>query len=195
MLKPRRRNSNQSHGGEFCYFEFPFINDRTHHAVKRIFRASNLPVRVYSKNRTLRNVLQSKRVSKGCHLRNCPMSNDLCLRKNTVYDMQCQKCQHRYIGSTIRPLHVRVKEHFETPSSSVHKHRSVCGAGFNISILASDPHINRLRFKEAIIIRRDHPSINSKQECEELLHLLFWVSFLSNPFILSPPIFTVFCIL
>ena len=172
-FKQRRHNREKSKPDNICYFEFPFINDKIHHAVKRIFHTSKLPVQVYSRSRTLRSALQPKQTPQQCNVRDCPLANDLCLCKNTVYSMTCQRCQEQYIGSSIRALHTRVKEHIRGPSSSVFKHRTNCKADFTVSVIAKDNVINRLRFKEAITIKERQPKINSKQEREELLHLLF----------------------
>ncbi len=171
--KKRSRKPRNPQGQKYCYFEFPFINDEVHYKVKRIFQSSNLPIRIYTKSRTIRSALQPKRDPIQCNARQCQMSNELCLRKNCVYSMTCEKCREQYIGSSVRPLHHRVREHLNGTKSSVHKHGLVCKANFEVKVMANDKNVNRLRFKEAILIRDQRPQINSKQEREELLHLLF----------------------
>ena len=49
------------------------------------------------------------------------------LQKNyTIYRLIHLKCHNIHIGSTIRPLHISVKEHFKTRESSFHKHLIKC---------------------------------------------------------------------
>jgi len=172
QVKKTRNDSSE----KFCYFEFPFLSDAAHQAVRRIFKAAELPVRVYSKNRNLRSVLNKKSTYDSCTIKNCPLNNNLCLKKNCVYRMTCNKCKEDYIGSTKRPLHQRVKEHYQNITSSVYQHRSKCQSNFEnfeVKIIARDFSTSRLRVKEAIWIKKESPTINSKSERDELLHLIF----------------------
>ena len=170
----QRRKPNKTHkSNDYCYFEFPYINEDTHQAVRRIFKAAGLPVRIYSKNSNLRSALKKKPTGQACNIKDCTLSNHLCLKKNCVYSMKCRRCQATYIGSTKRTLHQRVKEHHRTQSSSIFQHISKCHSQFDVSIVTSDNKISRLRLKEAIAIRDMNPSINSKSEKEELLNLIF----------------------
>jgi len=160
--------------GGFCYFQFPFVNDSTHRAIKKVFKTAQLPVRVYCANRNLRSHLSRRNVEEPCRMKKCNLKDDkLCNTKRCVYEMRCSKCSKIYIGSTIRQLHTRIKEHYQTPSSSVYKHRADCGADFEVKVIARDRVSNRLRFKEAVFIKERCPEINSKMEREELLHLIF----------------------
>ena len=43
-------------------------------------------------------------------------------KTHTIYCLICLKCHNFYIGSTIRPHHIRIKEHLNTCASSFHKH-------------------------------------------------------------------------
>ena len=40
----------------------------------------------------------------------------------SIYRLICLKCHNFYLGSTIRSLHVRIKEHFNTRASSFQKY-------------------------------------------------------------------------
>ena len=69
-----------------------------------------------------------------------------------------------YIGSTIRPLHIRIKEHHSTPASSFHKHLTECknnDNNFSTKIEAIVRNVVYLRIKEALLIGKLHPQINS----------------------------------
>ena len=172
--RTRRQKTTTAKPSELCYFELPFINDHTYHAIKKVFTAAQLPVRLYSKNRNLRSLLSRSRVAKTCTVRNCPLNEPkLCCTSGCVYEMRCLKCSQTYIGSTIRQLHTRIKEHLQRDSSSIFRHQEKCKTTFDVKVIARDRHPNRLRFKEAVCIQRQNPSINSKFEREELLHLIF----------------------
>ena len=80
-----------------------------------------------------------------------------------------------YIGSTIRPLHVRIKEHVNNPASSVLKHNNNCNNNneFDINVIGRNNDEPNLRLMEAIFIKEQRPTINSRQEKEELQDFLF----------------------
>ena len=47
-----------------------------------------------------------------CTRDKCPISNtNLCLQRNSVYQITCNNCNEEYIGSTTRFIHDRVREH------------------------------------------------------------------------------------
>ena len=104
--------------------------------------------------------------------------SDMCFRKNVVYEITCKRCLQNYIGSTIRELHERINEHMKLATSSMRKHLQRCQGQlkeYNISvkILAHDNDTVNLRLKEAIQIKNKQPCINSREECTELLDILF----------------------
>ena len=46
-------------------------------------------------------------------LANFPIKNPkICQKNYTIYRLICLKCHNFYIGSTIRPRHIRIKENF-----------------------------------------------------------------------------------
>ena len=58
-----------------------------------------------------------------CTLANYPIQDpNICQKTYTIYYLICLKCHNFYIGSTIRPLHIRIKEYLNTHASSFHKH-------------------------------------------------------------------------
>jgi Uri superfamily endonuclease len=79
-----------------------------------------------------------------------------------------------YIGSTVRPLHQRVKEHLSTSSSAVHQHLQICNRniGITTTILANETDPKNLRIKEAILITDRKPNLNRKEEEKYLLSLV-----------------------
>ena len=75
-----------------------------------------------------------------------------------------------YVGSTIRNLHDRVKEHMNGTTSSVYKHFLLCENTAKTLLLhiigRNNDEIN-LRLREAFLIRQMQPTISSSKECSE----------------------------
>ena len=155
------------------YFEFPFINDKIDHKIKTIFRQLDLPVRLFRKSNTLRQALKPKTHPSDCSLTSCKFQSRLCRIRNCVYKMECQKCLATYVGSTIREFHYRYKEHLSNQTSAIFQHRRSCNASFETTIIAKDIDPIKLRFKEAILIEKLSPSLNSRTEREEMKTLIF----------------------
>ena len=152
------------------FFKFPFINDKINGKLNGIFRSAGLPVRTYSKSKTLRSILQRKREYFPCKLENCTINDPklLCFTKNCVYECVCEGCGENYIGSTIRPLHIRVREHLSDENSSVFKHRQQCKANFQFRVELVENDVINLRLKEALLIKKNQPPINSRVELNDL---------------------------
>ena len=150
------------------YFEFPFICDKIDREIKKVFRDLNLPVRIYRKSFTLRNFLSTKNIKPSCNLTSCKLKNELCYAKNCVYKLTCAKCREFYIGSTFREFYLRYNEHLKIKDSSVYNHMALCKAPLHATIIAKELDRIKLRFKEAILIDKEHPLINSRSEREEL---------------------------
>lgn len=169
----RRRQSSRRKDKHFFYLRVPFLSDYINCKITNIFKKYNLPVRTYHRSNKLRYALKRK-PKKECQLPNCPMSHSgLCFTTNSVYSLQCDECSATYIGSTIRPLHVRIREHYNSTRSSVYRHKASCGADFKVRVLGKESDCTSLRIREALLIRSLHPSINSRQEREEFADLLF----------------------
>ena len=138
-----------------------------------------IDVRLVRKHRTLRTVLKQKPDNGQCQLPNCAVSdNTKCFRTKVVYKIICDLCRQCYIGSTIRHLHQRVKEHLTDRRSSVGKHLQLCQSSsisksIQTEIIASDHDEANLRLREAILINRIKPTINSREEASELREFLF----------------------
>jgi len=153
------------------FLQFPYLNDAMDRRIKNIFKKEGLNVKIYRKSQNLRQVL-SKKKTKPCKKKNCTINNEDCLKKKCIYETTCSECNNTYLGSTIRPLHERAKEH-EGTSSSVYKHRQTCGGSFRFRVIDTANDITELRYKEAIYIKKRRPEINTKQEAEDLSHLTF----------------------
>lgn len=170
--KNTKRNKQTTRGKQF-YFEFPYINDKIEHKIKRIFQTENIQVSLYRKSITLEQTLK-KKSPETCHLTNCPIKdNKLCSIKNCVYEAKCTNCNDTYIGSSIRPLHIRAREHNNNKQSSIYKHKETCKNEFTYKLLSKTNDITKLRYTEAIHIKKKQPKINSREESQELMHLIF----------------------
>ena len=81
----------------------------------------------------------------------------------TMYPLICLKYHDFYIGRTIRLFHIRIK-HLKTCTSSFHKHLIKYknnDNNFSIKIEAIVRNVGNLRIKEALLIGKLHPQINS----------------------------------
>ena len=169
---PRNSNKNQRTTEQPIYFELPYISDRIDNKVKRIFKETGMNIRLYRRSYTLRNALKTNTIQQ-CDKSNCPLKHKLCLKKNIVYKLTCAKCQEIYIGSTHRELHTRFNEHVTNKDGNIYSHKQTCNSQFIPSILATTPDNLCLRFKEAILIGKLKPSINSRAERDEIKNLIF----------------------
>ena len=79
----------------------------------------------------------------------------------------CLKCYNFYIGSTIKLFHIRIKKHLNTHASSFNKHLIKFknkDNNFSIKIEAIVHNVSNLRIKEALLIAKLYPQINSRLE-------------------------------
>ena len=171
-LAGKKRPPARTPATDSMYFEFPYINDKTDRQIQRVFKELDLPVRLYRKSFTLRRALQKGQKPDKCDKDTCTLKNDLCLRRNCVYKLTCQKCQEFYIGSTTREFHTRLHEHLTQEKSSVASHQKTCHAQFTPKILTTENDTVKLRFKEALLIHQHGATLNSRAERDELQHLI-----------------------
>ena len=154
----------------------PFINNSINRKIINAFKSEGIDVRLCHQSYTLRNALKQpdNNLPTVCKLLNCPINNpSLCYQRKIVYKLKCQQCNNIYIGSTIRDLHLRIKEHYTTRTSSVFQHKQTCNSDFITSIINRDQDSANLRIKEGLMIRKLSPSINSRAESEEMSIFLF----------------------
>ena len=170
---PRLQLSQRPKDTHFFYLQLPFLSDFLSSRISKIFKKYNLPVRTYHRSNKLRFALKRQHKRK-CLLPNCSMSlSGMCFTTNCVYSLKCENCSASYIGSTTRPLHIRIREHHSSPRSSIHSHKTTCGANFEVRVLGREKDCTSLRIREALLIRSHQPSINSRQERDEFVDLLF----------------------
>ena len=175
--KPQKANVKAAPAGkskdEFAYLRFPHTTDSMNRKVKKIFKDAGLKVRLYDRPMTLRRMLSQQPPKDACSLKNCTMNNKDCMAKSIVYKLTCEACGSKYIGSTFRTLHQRVKEHLAKVDGSVRSHQQSCGAPFAVKVMARETDRVALRFTEAFIIDEEKATINSRSEREELYNLVY----------------------
>ena len=100
------------------------------------------------------------------HSSQLPNKRSKYMPKNLYYYLISLKCHNFYIGSTIRTLHIRIKEHLKTHTSSFYKHliKWKTNDNFSIKIKAIVCNVGNLRIKEALLIAKLQPQINSRLE-------------------------------
>ena len=166
--RPRPRRDLPTH-----YLSFPFISDYTDRKIKRLFRNEGINIRVYHRQKSLRQALKQPSASPNtCRMKNCPLNNRDCLRKMVVYGMGCT-CGAYYIGSTIRTLHTRVREHHRMESFAVFKHNRSCGGQFSTQVIVTAKDPVELRLKEAIAISTKRPSLNDRDEGRDICSVIY----------------------
>ena len=170
---------NKSDTTDWLYLKIPFISEQIDRNISKIFQNENLKVRLTHRSHSLRHALPTPNANAQCKRQQCPIAHTgNCFKQNAICNILCTKCNDFYIGSTIRHLHDRIKEHFENSNSSVYKHfitcqyKPKCSKTF-ISIIAREPDPVNLRLHEAFFIRKLQPTINSRAELTELSELLF----------------------
>jgi hypothetical protein len=156
--------------------KIPYINDRLNKKIKEIFTEENIPVRLVHKNKSLRNILSRSQTTDECQRENCQWKTSrICLRTGVVYKITCQYCHKHYIGSTIRVLHDRLREHTRDDKSAVYRHIQEChhgirieqNIGLTVRIIGQDKDNINLRFKESILIQQQRPQLNGREELIE----------------------------
>ena len=77
--------------------------------------------------------------------------------ENLHYRLICLKWHNFYIGSTIKPLYIGIKEHLNTRASSFDKHLIKCkynDDNFSIKIEAIVRNVGNLRIRDALLIAK-----------------------------------------
>ena len=94
-----------------------------------------------------RSEMNGNTTERKCNRPNCPIADtNLCLQRNTVYQLTCKACDEYYIGSTTRFLHDRTKEHLANDKSSLKKH------------LTTHHRINNHNIEVKVITRENDPT-------------------------------------
>ena len=153
-----------------CVLKLPHFREIMTKEIHRAFYKERLDIQLAHSRPLLCQYLTKKNHNTitTCTVANCPIRDpNICQKTYTIYHLICLKCHNFYIGSSIRLLHIRIKEHLNTRTSSVHKHLIKCNSNddyFSIKIEAIVRNVGHLRIKEALLIVKLHPPINSRLE-------------------------------
>ena len=157
----------------------PFISDSFNAKVRRVLKQSNLDnVRLVNpRPKTLQQLVTKRSQPQSCPLRKCPISQSVqnCGATFVIYKATCLMCGDFYVGSTMRPLHIRAREHMyatrQHNSSSAlgehfgERHPTAATPSIEFEILhRSEKNELRLRIDEAYYIQRLQPPLNRKAE-------------------------------
>lgn len=160
----RHPHSIRNNTDQVFYLSTPFINDGINRMIKKAVAPLGLNIRLVHKSNRLQSWLKThQRNINKCSLANCKLKNNECNRRMVVYECICD-CGANYIGSTIRALHIRIKEHHATQTSAIFGHKLVCQGNWKTKVIANGSDQTDLRLKEAILIDQLHPKLNRKEE-------------------------------
>ena len=161
----REERSNPSQRGYL--FETSFLGEGLDAKLGRLFKRCGLPVRIVHESLQLQQAVKSaERATNECKFKWCKIRSNICFMKMVVYLVVCETCREKYVGSTERCLHTRIREHYYA-SSAIKQHKVSCpGELFiRVSILAKARDVTDLMIKEAFYQRKLVPKLN---RCEEI---------------------------
>ena len=174
----RRAHSRARPEGAIHYIDLPFLGESAERRIRRAFAREGINIRIYRRSTTILDMVRPRQPEiRRCTWTACPTKEAAkCFIKNCVYEVTCSPCGRRYVGSTTRPLHERIREHAVTGrGSTVHEHFVLCGEGaaqVRVRILAQEKDEVNTRLREAIIIKRLRPELNTRTE-SDLVDLVF----------------------
>ena len=132
-------------------------------------RKSNLPIRLSFSNPKPLSLQLRKSQPVPCPSTCCCDNKGLCLKKNVVYDVNCNLCPQPqgYIGSSHRTLHKRTGEHFTKDDSNVFRHFQQSHPGEdvrgNVAVHMLDNSCENTMHRlalEASYIKKRNPAMN-----------------------------------
>ena len=174
----RRRPTKTRLEGAIHYLDLPYLGEAAERRIIKAFHREDINARVYRRSTTLLDVVRPRKQEiRQCTWTPCPTREAAsCFVRNCVYQITCSPCGQRYIVSTTRPLHERVREHVETGrGSAIHEHLVACGGGaakIQVRILAREKDEVGTRLREAITIKRLRPELNTRYE-SDLIDFVF----------------------
>jgi hypothetical protein len=171
---PNTSNGQQSNNGsdQVFFLNIPFVSNDLEQKIRKSIKGLGVKIIISHKASHLKQVLAKPRIIEKCRMTNCQLKNNLCLVKCSVYEITCSKCHETYIGSTWRHLHIRYKEHLAQRASPIHAHNTKCDGQLVVSVLDKDNNTQRLRIKEALLIKERKPSMNRKDDLFKS-HIIF----------------------
>ena len=160
------------------YIDLPYLGEGAEHRVRRAFAREGIIIQPYRRSTTILDVVRPRQPEvRRCAWDNCPSrATRKCFVRNCVYQLICTPCGRRYVGSTTRAVHERIREHTTSGrGSTVHSHLMACGGGapkVNVRIIAREKDEVNTRLREAIVIKKTQPELNVRED-GDLVDLIF----------------------
>ena len=170
--RSRRRRVPEEMQGPVHHLNLPFLGDSAEGKIRRAFLREGVNIRIIRRSTTVLDIVRPRqRDVRLCKWPTCPTKEtNTCFVKNCVYEITCSPCGRRYVGSTTRPLHERIREHAASGrGSTIHDHLTTCGGGaarIRVKILAREKDEVDTRIREAIIIRKTRPDLNTREDMD-----------------------------
>jgi len=164
---------------EPMYFPPQGMHFSSYTTLRNVFVKENIPIRIYRKSTTLGALLRPVlNQGKGCKWTDCPTcSKGTCFVRNVVYELKCIPCGGKYIGSTTRSLHERIRDHtWRGSGSNVLSHLRQCSRGrinVDVTIISREKDAINAGLAESLAIRERKPSLNGRDE-NGLVSLIVW---------------------
>ena len=174
----RRRRPNTRPGGTIHYIDLPFLGERAERKIRKAFTQEGIRIRIYRRSTTILDTVRPRQPEvRQCRWTACPTKEQRrCFVRNCVYLITCSHCDQRYVGSTTRSLHERIREHTVTGrGSTIFNHLTTCGGGTaqpQVRILAREKDEVNTRLREAILIKKLRPELNTRTD-SDLVDLIF----------------------
>jgi len=177
--RPSRNSTTRTRpSGRIFYLDLPYLGEGTEHKVRSAFAREGITIRTYRKSTTVLDVVRPRQTgARRCPWETCTTKEaGKCFIKNCVYELTCTPCGRRYVGSTTRPVHERIREHTTTGrGSTIHSHLLACGGGTaktRVRIVAREKDEVNTRLREVIVIKKLQPELNTQEE-SDLIDLVF----------------------
>ena len=160
------------------YLSIPFVSDAVDRQVRKAVSALGHNIRVTHKAANLSHILYRPILhpitrNGNCNLTGCKVNDPkLCFTSMVVYEARCNACRQFYLGSTKKFLHTRIQQHFSQRVSHIYQHHSVCNSHWTIKSRCSHNSLQSLRWAEAILIQKEKPTLNRREEAAGLMSFL-----------------------
>ena len=102
------------------------------------------------------------------------LNNPKICKQKYVIDEICLTCQD-YVGLTRQLLHERAHQHHTSLIEAIYQHiqtHNHIGLPFSYKILSKCSSLKDLLFYEAIYIKRIEPTLNRRQELEDVIRFI-----------------------
>jgi hypothetical protein len=149
------------------FLSVPFFGDSVNKRIKRILNSHNIQALITHKGRPLLSIICKEMMitlPRQCMFSWCPLRSHICFRSMVTYRGTCRTCGSQYVGSTSRQLHLRLREHLTRDTSAIFNHNLTCGNNWRFEVTSQSKDVVNMRLAEAILIYKDKPSLNSRED-------------------------------